>query len=180
MYPIKGKTWWAGIGTSINYHCCCFIFLKSGFMYTHVMLILINQCLLNVVFSMTKALNGQNSPKQNFPSRRFQCYLENPACLDACFPHFSNPFFIWNFIRTTSLTLGLENLNISGGSEYIWKWLDIFLKLFYFGLFKNLFRQLIKSVKFIWKLIFLKYLVVEQDKFHVLNIFYHPFHFMFW
>ena len=41
-------------------------FLTSGFMYTHVMLILINQCLLNVVFSMTKILNGQSSPKKHF------------------------------------------------------------------------------------------------------------------
>ena len=35
-------------------------------MYAHVMLILINQCLLNVVFSITKALNGQISRKQHF------------------------------------------------------------------------------------------------------------------
>ena len=34
-------------------HCCC-------------MLILINQCLLNVVFSITKTLNGQIYPKQHF------------------------------------------------------------------------------------------------------------------
>ena len=40
-------------------------FLASGFMYTPVMLILINQCLLNVAFRMTKALNGQSSHKQN-------------------------------------------------------------------------------------------------------------------
>ena len=36
------------------YNCCCIIVLILGFMYTHVMLILINRCLLNVVFSMTK------------------------------------------------------------------------------------------------------------------------------
>ena len=34
-------------------------------MYT---LILINQCLLNGAFRMTKALNGESSPKQNFHS----------------------------------------------------------------------------------------------------------------
>ena len=34
-------------------------------MHTYVMLILITWCLLNDVFSMTKALNCQNSPKQN-------------------------------------------------------------------------------------------------------------------
>ena len=37
-------------------------------MHTDVMLILITWCLLNDVFSMTKALNGQNSPKQSFHS----------------------------------------------------------------------------------------------------------------
>ena len=41
------------------------IILTSRFMYTHVMLILINRCLLNVVFSMIK---GQSSPKQNLYS----------------------------------------------------------------------------------------------------------------
>ena len=38
-------------------------FLTSVFIYTYVMLVLINGCLLNVIFSMTKALNGRNSPK---------------------------------------------------------------------------------------------------------------------
>ena len=48
-------------------HCCCFTFFNLRlYMYAHVMLILINQCLLNVVFSITKALNGQISPKQHF------------------------------------------------------------------------------------------------------------------
>ena len=39
-------------------HCCCiyiYIFFNLGFMYAQVMLILINQCLLNVGFSMAKA-----------------------------------------------------------------------------------------------------------------------------
>ena len=49
--------------------CSCIIFLTSGFMYTHVMLILTDQCLLNVIFCMTKTLlNGQSSPEQNFYS----------------------------------------------------------------------------------------------------------------
>ena len=45
-------------------------FLTSAFMYTHAVLILINLYLLNVFFSMTKALNSQNSSKQslNFPT----------------------------------------------------------------------------------------------------------------
>ena len=43
-------------------------FLTSVSMYTHVTLVLIKQCLLNDVFSMTKATNSQISPNQNFHS----------------------------------------------------------------------------------------------------------------
>ena len=78
-------------------HCCCIIFfLTSGFMYTYVMPILINQCLLNVVFSMAKALNGQSSPSKISILPNLQCYLENPASPNACFPLFHTPFFISN------------------------------------------------------------------------------------
>ena len=66
-------------------------------MYTHAMLILINRRLLNVAFSMTKTLNSQRSPKQNLIFPAFQCYLENPASLNACFSLFHTPFFISNF-----------------------------------------------------------------------------------
>ena len=110
--------------------------------------------------SMTKALNGQNYPKQNFLFATFQSYLENIVCLNACFPLFSNPFFISNFIRTASFELRFHNLNISGGSDYIWKRSNIFLQLFYFGLFKTFFRLLTKCVKPICKLLFPKWLVV--------------------
>ena len=60
------------------------------------MLIWINKRLLDVVFSMTKALNG--SPKI-LPSKisvlpTFQCYLENSASLNACFPFSHTSFFI--------------------------------------------------------------------------------------
>ena len=41
-------------------------FLTAGFIFTYIMLILINWWLLNLIFSMTKALNGQSSSKQNF------------------------------------------------------------------------------------------------------------------
>ena len=53
-------------------------FLTSDFICTHVMLIFINRCLLNVVFSMTKALNGQTSPKQNFPSIHLSVFFGKP------------------------------------------------------------------------------------------------------
>ena len=39
------------------------LLLTSGFMYSHAMLILINQCLLNVVFCIAKVLDGQSSPE---------------------------------------------------------------------------------------------------------------------
>ena len=42
------------------------MFLSLGFMYAHAVPILINQCLMNVVFSITKELNGQMFPKQYF------------------------------------------------------------------------------------------------------------------
>ena len=50
------------------------------------MLNVIKQCLLNVVFSMTKAFHGKSPPKQkgSIPPT-FQCYLENTAFLNACF-----------------------------------------------------------------------------------------------
>ena len=54
-------------------------FLISGFMYTNVMLILINQCLLNAVLSMTKGLNGQSSPKQNFYSAHLSVVFGKPC-----------------------------------------------------------------------------------------------------
>ena len=44
-------------------HGYCIIF---SFQASCVVLILINRCLLNVVFSMTNALNDQSSSKQNF------------------------------------------------------------------------------------------------------------------
>ena len=48
-------------------------FLTSGFMYRYIMLILISRQLLNLICSMKKALNDQNSSQQTFqtPSRPF-------------------------------------------------------------------------------------------------------------
>ena len=66
----------------------------------HLMLILINQCLLNVVFSIKKVLNGQISPKQHFYYPHLSiCYLENYASLNACFSLFHTPFYISNLIK---------------------------------------------------------------------------------
>ena len=51
----------------------------SAILIDHVMLILINQHLLNVVFSMTKTLNGQSSPKQNFHSPHLSMRFGKPC-----------------------------------------------------------------------------------------------------
>ena len=74
-------------------------FLTSGFMYTHFMLILINRCLLNVVFSMSKVLNGQSSPKENINSLHLSMLFGKPASLYACFPLIHTTTFISNFIK---------------------------------------------------------------------------------
>ena len=67
-------------------HCCCIIFPRFRlYMYAQVMLILINQCLLNVAFNITKSLNGYVSLKCHFYYPPFQCYLENSASLTRFF-----------------------------------------------------------------------------------------------
>ena len=61
------------------YHFYLFIyfFITSGIMYTYFMLILINPWLLNLIFKMTKTMNGKNFCNQNFwppffaPSKAF-------------------------------------------------------------------------------------------------------------
>ena len=70
--------------------------------YTYIILILINQWLLNLIFGMRKAMNVQNSSKQNFhppPPLHFSM-LFGTSCFNYClvsslFP----PFFISNFIN---------------------------------------------------------------------------------
>ena len=64
--------------TSYNLHLwlyplLLYHFLTSGFVYTRVMLTLINWCLSNVVLTMTKALNGQSSPSKISILPTFQC-----------------------------------------------------------------------------------------------------------
>ena len=41
-------------------------FLTLGFIYRYIMLILINRWLVNLIWSMIKAMNSQNSFKQNY------------------------------------------------------------------------------------------------------------------
>ena len=60
--------------------------LTSEFMYTYIMLILVNRWLLNPIFNVTKALNGQNSSKW---------YFHHPLSTPfnaLCFPLDSLPF----------------------------------------------------------------------------------------
>ena len=61
------------------YHFC----INFRLMYTCVMLISINWCLLNVIFSMTKAVNDQSSPKQNFYFLHLSMLLEK-LCFSLC------------------------------------------------------------------------------------------------
>ena len=81
-------------------------------MYAHVMIILINQCLLNGFFSISKALNGQSSPKQYFYYPHLSMLFGNSVSLNACFPLFHIPFFISNLkkFQLNPLQLGLCGL----------------------------------------------------------------------
>ena len=68
------------------------VFLNSGLMYTHAMLILINRCLLNLVFSMQKHWMGKVYARKVFIISTFQCYLEDStfltASLNSSFSHY--------------------------------------------------------------------------------------------
>ena len=77
-------------------HCCCIIFLTSGFMYRYIMLILIS-------WGLSAAWQKHwmvKIPPSKIPNLllTFQWYLENPALIIACFPSLLLPFFISNFI----------------------------------------------------------------------------------
>ena len=71
--------------------------LTSGFMCTYVMLILINRCFLNAVFSMTKALNGPNYPKKHFASPDLSMLFEK-LCL-ILFSSFSHSLFYFRLYK---------------------------------------------------------------------------------
>ena len=82
-------------------HFCCIVFLTWGSMYTHVILILLTQCSLNVAFSMTKALNGQSTLKQKFPfPPPFNAIWKKLLLLMLVFLFLTLPFLfqtLWNF-----------------------------------------------------------------------------------
>ena len=46
-------------------------------------------------------------PSKIFTFPTFQCYLENPASLNACFPFFT-PFFISDFIKFQLIPVGIS------------------------------------------------------------------------
>ena len=90
LYKLHLQLWWL-----LLYH-----FLTSSFMYTHVMPILINLLLLNVVFSMIKALNSQGSPKQHTYSPPSNAIKKTMLLLMLVFFFFWIPFLfqtLWNF-----------------------------------------------------------------------------------
>ena len=79
--------------TSFIYSCSIAVvsfFLTSGVIYICVMLILINLCLLNVIFSIP--------PRKVSIPPTFQWYWENVASLNARFTLFPLPFFISKLI----------------------------------------------------------------------------------
>ena len=73
-----------------------------SFMYTWIMLILINQCLLDVVFSMIKALNGQSSPKQNLYSPHLSMLLGKPCFSLWFFSSFSHFLFYFKLYKIST------------------------------------------------------------------------------
>lgn len=77
------------------------LFLSSCYMYAYITLVLINQCVLNIIFSMAKALNGQNSSKQNLqdPSRTFKAIGKTLLKLLSVFLFFSSLLFVSNFLN---------------------------------------------------------------------------------
>ena len=80
-------------------HCCCTIFfLTSHFMYRYIMLILINRWLLNLICRMKKAMNGQNSSKQNSQLLLHLSMLFGKPCF-SLFSSLLLPFFISSFIN---------------------------------------------------------------------------------
>ena len=76
-------------------HCCCVFFLTSGFLYRYIMLILISWWLLNLICSMAKAMNGQNSQ----PLLHLSMLFGKP-CFNYClFSSLLPRYFISNFIN---------------------------------------------------------------------------------
>ena len=81
---------------------------------------LTNQCLLNVAFSMTKALNDWSSPKQNFHSLHLSItslppmLLQKPCFYYCLFFSFSHCLFISNFIKFQLAPLQLDFCGLVG------------------------------------------------------------------
>ena len=76
-------------------------FLTSDFMYTYLMPVSIKWWLLNLIFSMRKALNGQNSSTNNFHPASSPLFnvVWKPCFSYYLFPTLLPPFFISNFIN---------------------------------------------------------------------------------
>ena len=102
----------------IIFICCLDVVVVSLFIillyHFCVMLILINRCLLNGVFSKTKISNGQSSLKQNFYSPHRSMLLKK-LCLSLClFLSFSYRFFYFKLyinFQLILLQLGLRSLS---------------------------------------------------------------------
>ena len=85
---------------------------------------LTNQCLLNVVFSMTKALNDWSSPKQNFHSLHLSIpslppMLFRKPCFYYClFSSFSHSLFYFKLYKISTDSTPIGNLWLCGLIKY--------------------------------------------------------------
>ena len=96
--------------------CSPFCCILNFSLYVHICQAnLTNQCLLNVVFSMTKVLNDWSSPKQNFHSVHLsilslpQMIFRKPCFYYCVFSSFSHSFFYFKLykISTDSTSIGI-------------------------------------------------------------------------
>ena len=85
---------------------------------------LTNQCLLNVAFSMTKALNDWSSPKQNFHSLHLSIpslppMLFRKPCFYYClFSSFSHSLFYFKLYKISTDSTPIGNLWLCGLIKY--------------------------------------------------------------
>ena len=85
---------------------------------------LTNQCLLNIAFSMTKALNDWSSPKQNFHSLHLSItslppMLFRKPCFYYClFSSFSHSLFYFKLYKISTDSTPIGNLWLCGLIKY--------------------------------------------------------------
>ena len=97
---------------------CNLLFQLQSFLFYHILNFrlyvhkcranLTNQCLLNVAFSMTQALNNQSSPRQNFLSVHLtipsipQMLFQKPCFYYCLFSSFLQPHFYFKLYKLST------------------------------------------------------------------------------